>query len=98
MPNDAFRNLRKNTGDDSGTLWSMRHGEHHARCALIAWRGAWEVRVLVDGTMLLAEPCEVPAAAFAVAERWKNQMLRQGWRPVRRPAVHRRPADERYPA
>jgi hypothetical protein len=68
--------------NDVGTLWTMRRLGHSARCALIAFSGDWELRVLVDGEILLAERCPRGAEAFAVAELWKRRMLQQGWHQV----------------
>jgi hypothetical protein len=80
---------RQQGPDDVGTLWSLRRGGCSARCALLTAPGRWEVRVLVDGTMLLAERCVRVDEAFALAERWKRQLLDQGWTqvvPRQRPA------------
>ena len=68
--------------EDVGTLWSMQHGDRRARCALLAWEGDWEIRVLVDGTTLLAQKCEGPAAAFTLAEEWTRRLSLQGWRQI----------------
>jgi hypothetical protein len=48
----------------------------------MAWPGDWELRVLVDGEILLAERCPRGAEAFGVAELWMGRMLDQGWRQV----------------
>jgi hypothetical protein len=98
MRNDPSRNCRKEILEDIGTLWSMQRHEHRARCALLASGGDWEIRVFVDGTALLIERCEGLAATFALAERWKRQMIAQGWHQIL-PALHRRPRhDERSTA
>ena len=78
------------TADDVGTLWTMRRHEHRARCALIARPNNWELRVLVDGTLLVAERCERGAEMFALAESLKQKMLGAGWQQiVPRPAMSR---------
>ena len=53
--------MRKDTPNNVGTLWTMRRADHVARCALMEHLGTWELRVVIDGEMLLAERC--PAGA-----------------------------------
>jgi hypothetical protein len=50
-----------------------------ARCALMAWSTDWELRVLVDGDILLSERSPRGAEAFALADEWRYRMLDQGW-------------------
>jgi hypothetical protein len=64
---------------DVGTLWMMRRSGHLVRCALLAWPVDWELRVVVDGEILLAERCPRGAEAFRLGERWRDRMLDQGW-------------------
>jgi hypothetical protein len=73
---------RKDTPKDVGTLWIMRRSHHSARCALMERLGHWELRIIIDGEMLLSERCRRGAAAFALAERWKGRMFADGWRQV----------------
>lgn len=76
--------------DDVGTLWTLRRHDHRARCALIARPHSWEIRVLVDGALLMAERCERGADTFALAESLKQRMLAAGWQQVvPRPAMRR---------
>lgn len=75
----GYRSARDHDPHDVGTLWTMRRSGHSARCALITRRGRWELRVLIDRDLLLADRCDGPADAFSVAERWKEQMLLDGW-------------------
>jgi hypothetical protein len=97
MRNDRFRKSRKDTFEDIGTLWSMHRGDHRARCALLASGSDWELRVLVDGMTVHGESCEGSAAAFALAEKWKQQMIAQGWHQIL-PSFRTRPSqDERHP-
>jgi hypothetical protein len=70
------------TCDDIGTLWTMRRPEHMARCALMSWPGSLEVRVLVDGDILLSERCDRAVEAFMIAEGWKRRMKDTGWQQV----------------
>ena len=67
---------------DVGTMWTMRRLTHTARCALMAWPGGWELRVLVDGEILYSERSARTDKTFALAERWKRRMLDQGWKQV----------------
>jgi hypothetical protein len=67
---------------DVGTLWTLRRATLAARCALFAWSGGWEVRVLVDGEILKTECCDRGDGAFALAARWKRRMLEHGWEPM----------------
>jgi hypothetical protein len=76
--------------EDVGTLWTMHRREHTARCALIARRNGWEVRVLMGRDLLLEERCERADEAFSVAELWKTRMLQDGWRQVVPPAFRGR--------
>ena len=76
------RQSRPTEGDaptDVGTPWTMRRLGCMARCALMAWPTDWELRVLVDGDILLSERCPRGAEAFALADEWRCRMLDQGW-------------------
>jgi hypothetical protein len=73
---------RSDSPDDVGTLWTLQRADHTARCALLAWRRGWQVRVLVDREMLLTERCGRTEDAFALAERWKCRLLAEGWTQV----------------
>jgi hypothetical protein len=79
VDNRMTTRARQETPNDVGTLWTMRRQGLAARCALIAWPGDWELRVLVDGEILLTERCPRGNEAFALAERWRGRMLKQGW-------------------
>jgi hypothetical protein len=59
----------------------QRHGRR-ARCALLTWPGGWELRVLVDGAILLTERCPTAGDAFEVAAGWKLRMLDRGWQQI----------------
>ena len=78
----------ENAPHDVGTLWTMRRSERCARCALMTWASDWELRVLVEGDVLLTERCRTAADAFEVAERWRLRMLGRGWNQVK-PGVRR---------
>ena len=80
-PESSDRNIPR----DVGTLWMLRRSGHAVRCALVAWSSEWEVRILVDGVILLAERCPRGAGAFRLAELWKDRMVKEGWQiPTRR--------------
>jgi hypothetical protein len=74
--------MRKDMPNDVGTLWRMRRSDHHARCALMERLGIWELRIVIDGEMLLSERCPRGNSAFALAERWKRRMFDDGWRQI----------------
>jgi hypothetical protein len=76
------RSSRHDPSDDVGTLWTVRRRDHVARCALIARRHRWEVRVLINRDLLLEERCAGPSEAFSVGERWRQRMLHDGWQQV----------------
>jgi hypothetical protein len=76
------RSSRHDGSEDVGTLWTMHRREHSARCALIALRHGWEVRVLMGRDVLLEERCERADEAFSVAELWRTRMVRDGWHQV----------------
>jgi hypothetical protein len=61
----------------------MRRSERSARCALMTGAADWELRVLVEGDILLTERCSTAADAFEVAERWRQRMLLRGWHQVK---------------
>jgi hypothetical protein len=81
-----------NAPRDVGTLWMMRRSGHLVRCALLAWPVEWELRVVVDGEILLAERCPRGAEAFRLSERWRDRMLEQGWQQVVPGAPRGRPS------
>jgi hypothetical protein len=88
MPGRIERSPQRGAAD-VGTLWTLEHNGHTARCALFAWKTTWEVLVLVDGDILLAEHCNRTDQAFSLAEQWKHQLLRDGWRQVVPPSPER---------
>jgi hypothetical protein len=86
---------RQDIPSDVGTLWTMRRLDHYARCAVMAWPGEWELRVIVDGDTLLAERSPRGAEAFALADQWKRRMLNRGWHQVTPRAAHHTPRARR---
>ncbi|MEO6236657.1 MAG: hypothetical protein ABIQ52_06625 [Vicinamibacterales bacterium] len=88
MNNRMTAGARDDRANDVGTLWTMRAQDRGARCALIAWPRDWEIRVVMDGVILIAERCRKPAEAFALAERWKDRLIQLGWEPVVPPAAN----------
>ena len=82
MKRHESRSVRYEGSEDVGTLWMMHRREHTARCALIARRNGWEVRVLMGRDLLREERCERADEAFSIAELWKTRMLHDGWRQV----------------
>jgi hypothetical protein len=91
------RRSRDEEPNDVGTLWTMRRLGRRARCALLAWPGDWEIRVLIDDQPLLSERCGRAENAFAVAETWKRRMREDGWHQVI-PNPRRTLSDGRPPA
>lgn len=91
MNSRQAREAYRDVPDDVGTLWSMRRLGCVARCALMAWPAEWELRVLVDGDILLAEHCPRGAEAFALADEWRRRMLGQGWLQIVPASDQRRP-------
>ena len=61
-----------------GTLWTLGRDDRTAACILLATRRAMEVRVLIDGDVLLSQRCD-RHAVFAVAEGWKRRLMERGW-------------------
>ena len=74
---------RQEVPRDVGTLWTMQRSDRCARCALLTGTSDWELRVLVEGDVLLTEHCNTAADAFEVAERWRLRMLGRGWEQLR---------------
>ena len=70
---------QRDTANDVGTLWTVQRLEYRARCALVARLEGWELRVLVDGTLLITERCELAAEAFALADSLMQRMIHDGW-------------------
>ena len=64
---------------DIGTLWTLRKTSQVARCAVMAARGEWELREIVDGMTRRARRCGRGAEAFAIAEEWRRRMVEDGW-------------------
>jgi hypothetical protein len=79
MPIASTKRTPERNPEDVGTLWTLRHRGCTARCALLAWRQMWEVRVVVDREILLTERCRRTDDAFALAEEWKRRLLADGW-------------------
>jgi hypothetical protein len=71
---------------DVGTLWTMGRDGYVARCALIWLPCTWELRVLIDDDVLLAERCGTQAEVLAVADAWRSRLGECGWTPL--PAGH----------
>jgi hypothetical protein len=73
----AWRELRRQLM----RLHCARHCRtpRRSHCALIAWPGVWEIRVLVDGEPILAERCARTDELFRLAERWRHSMLSDHW-------------------
>ena len=82
MGNRPSRKQPQEAPEDVGTLWTMERFAGRARCALLAWPDSWELRVIVAGATLLSKHCARTEDAFSLAERWKERMLRDGWRQV----------------
>jgi hypothetical protein len=61
-----------------GTLWTLERDDRTAACILLAARRTTEVRVLIDGDVLLSQRCE-RHAVFTVAEGWKRRLMERGW-------------------
>lgn len=76
----------------------MHRGDHRVRCALMVSGGDWELRVFVDGMTVHGEICEGSVAAFALAEKWKLQMMTQGWHQILPSFGRRSSQDEPSPA
>jgi hypothetical protein len=83
------RSSRQDGAEDVGTLWTMHRREHSARCALIARRTGWEVRVLIGRDSLLEERCDRADEAFSIGERWRVRLLEDGWQQVVPPSRDR---------
>ena len=83
------RSSRQDGAEDVGTLWTMHRREHSARCALIARRSGWEVRVLIGRDSLLEERCDRADEAFSIGERWRVRLLEDGWQQVVPPSRDR---------
>lgn len=94
MPIASTKQTRDRSPDDVGTLWTLQHQGCTARCALLAWRATWEVRVLVDGEILLTECCRRTDDAFSLAEEWKRRLVDDGWQQIRPRPQERRLAND----
>ena len=68
---------------DIGTLWTLQRLGCIARCAVIALKGEWDLRVFVDDQILLTERSARGDGAFMLAEQWRRRLLDQGWSQVR---------------
>jgi hypothetical protein len=63
-------------------MWTMQCDGLTARCALLALSRRWEIRVIVDGSIMLTEECARPDDAFSLAERWKSRLGEQRWQQI----------------
>ena len=82
MNTRAPRRLQGIRPEDVGTLWTMRRHGHSARCALLIYQGGWELRVIVEGDVVLTQRCRRGAEAFRIADVWKERMAKRGWQQV----------------
>ena len=76
------RTARAYVPADVGTLWTMHRSEHVIRCALFAWAAEWELRIVMDGQILLAQRCQRGGAAFQLGDMWRDRMVKHGWQQV----------------
>jgi hypothetical protein len=67
---------------EAGTLWTMCRNHLTAHCVLFTWREGWELRVVVGAEILVTERCNRTDEAFALADRWKQRLMRQEWREI----------------
>lgn len=82
MNKTASNRPQQETPDDVGTLWTVWRFGRQARCALMSWPEDWELRIVVDSDILLAQRCARGRKAFSLAGEWRNRMLAQGWDPT----------------
>lgn len=67
---------------DVGTMWLMTRYGCTARCALVSGSEEWELRVLIDGELLLSSRSTATKDLFATAEEWRARMIDRGWTKV----------------
>lgn len=67
---------------DVGTLWTLRREEYTARCSLFFWSAEWELRVVMEKDVLLAQRCSATADAFELAEHWRRGLVEHGWQQI----------------
>lgn len=97
MNTGAPRRLQGTRPEDVGTLWTMRRRAHNARCALLTHEGDWELRVMVEGDVVLTQRCRRGAEAFRIAAVWKDRMTKRRAGSRSFPHRHRAPpADHGY--
>ena len=65
-------------GQEVGILWTLQHVDTVARCTLVAFADACELRVSLNDAPLLSKRC-TGAGAFALAEHWRAVMGKCGW-------------------
>jgi hypothetical protein len=76
------RSTRHDQPHDVGTLWTMARREHRARCALMAWANEWELRIIIDGVVILTERCDGADATFEIGAQIKERMAAEGWQQI----------------
>jgi hypothetical protein len=77
-----MRVTRQDQPHDVGTLWTMERRERRARCALMAWADEWELRIIIDGVVILTERADGADATFEMAAQLKERMAAEGWRQI----------------
>ena len=71
--------------DSIGTLWLVERDEHLAHCGLFWSQDGWELRVHIHEFTLLAQQCKKADQVLALAEAWRERLVKCGWRDARPP-------------
>ena len=82
--------------DSMGTLWLVERDEHLAHCGLFRSQDGWELRVHIHEFTLLAQQCKQADQVLALAEAWRERLLKRGWRGARPPVTSTPALDRRY--
>jgi hypothetical protein len=82
MRNTGLAASGRPQASDIGTLWTLERDDCTARCGVVAVADAWEVRVSMNGDLLLSQRCELRHEVFGMAERWRMRMAERGWKKV----------------
>lgn len=66
-----------------GDMWVMtKLGGHRARCAISTHPLGWELRILQGDNLLRSQVCKTQPDVFDVADDWKHEYTKNGWRTV----------------
>jgi hypothetical protein len=65
---------------EQAILFRLTDGDLLAVCRLFNHSAGWELRLEVNGVLAHAWPCASPTEVCEFEDRWKSEMIEDGWR------------------